>query len=240
MLDVGHPVGDRERELLDRGRAGLTDVVAADRDRVPAGHLAGPEFDRVGDEPHRLLRREQEFLLGDEFLEDVVLERSLESRPRDAGLLGGDDVHRPDGSGRTVDRHRRRDALEGQIREQDLHVGEAADADAACPELALGLGIVGVVTVERRHVVGDREAGLAGGKQRLEPGVRVLGRSEPGELPHRPQQAPVHRGLHTAGVRKLTGVPEVLLVIEVRKGIGGVKNVDLLVGDGRESLEACR
>ena len=35
-LDVGHPVGDRERQLLDRGRAGLADVVAADRDRVPA------------------------------------------------------------------------------------------------------------------------------------------------------------------------------------------------------------
>src|SRR5213083_2874322 len=33
---VGDPVRQREGELLDRGRAGLPDVVAGDRDRVPA------------------------------------------------------------------------------------------------------------------------------------------------------------------------------------------------------------
>ena len=51
-------------------------------------------------------------------------------------------------------------------------------ADAARPELALGLGIVGVVAVQRRHVVGDRQAGLAGREQRPEAGVRVLGGAE--------------------------------------------------------------
>jgi hypothetical protein len=37
---VGEAVGEREGELLRRRRAGLADVVAADRDRVPARHLA--------------------------------------------------------------------------------------------------------------------------------------------------------------------------------------------------------
>ena len=39
---------------------------------------------------------------------------------------------------------------------QDLHVGEAADRHTAGAELPLRLGIVGVVPVERRHVVRDR------------------------------------------------------------------------------------
>ena len=34
-LDVGEAVRERERELLHRRRAGLADVVAGDRDRVP-------------------------------------------------------------------------------------------------------------------------------------------------------------------------------------------------------------
>jgi hypothetical protein len=47
QLDVGEAVGERERQLLGGGRAGLADVVAGDRDRVPARHLGGGELDRV-------------------------------------------------------------------------------------------------------------------------------------------------------------------------------------------------
>jgi hypothetical protein len=50
LLDVGDPVGDGEGQLLDRRRAGLADVVAADADRVPARQLARAPLDRV-DEP---------------------------------------------------------------------------------------------------------------------------------------------------------------------------------------------
>ena len=39
-LDVGEAVLEREGELLLGGRAGLADVVAGDRDRVPARHVA--------------------------------------------------------------------------------------------------------------------------------------------------------------------------------------------------------
>jgi hypothetical protein len=38
-LHVLEAVAQRERELLQRGRARLADVVAADRDRVPARHF---------------------------------------------------------------------------------------------------------------------------------------------------------------------------------------------------------
>ena len=65
----------------DRRRAGLADVIAADRDRVPARHVLGAEREHVGDEPHRRPRREDVFLLRDEFLEDVVLNRARQRLP---------------------------------------------------------------------------------------------------------------------------------------------------------------
>ena len=233
-FDVRHPVGDRERQLLDRGRTRLADVVAADRHGVPAGHLARPEFDGVGDEAHRRLGREQELLLGDELLEDVVLGRPLEAVARDAGLLGGHDVHRPDRRGRAVDRHRGGDPVERQAVEQDLHVGQARDADAARPELALGLRIVAVVAVQRGHVVGDRQARLAGVEQLPEPGVGVLRSTEPGEHPHRPEPAPVAGRMDAPGERRLTGKADVAERIGLGLGPRAVQPFDRRVADGRE------
>src|SRR6188508_2841225 len=78
VLDVGDAVGDCERKLLDRGRASLPDVVAADADRVPSRQLARAPLDGIGDELQRGGRREDVLLLGDELLEDVVLERAGE------------------------------------------------------------------------------------------------------------------------------------------------------------------
>ena len=77
------------------------------------------------------------------------------------------------------------------------------DRDAARPELALRLGVVGVVAVQGRHVVGDRQAGLAGGEQLAEAGVRVLRGAEAGEHPHRPQPAAIAGRVDAAGERRL-------------------------------------
>ena len=207
-LHVGHPVGDREGQLLDGRRPRLADVVAADRDGVPAGQLAGAELDRVGHQAHRGRRREEELLLGDVLLEDVVLDRALEGGPRDALLLGGHDVHRPDRGGRGVDRHRGADPVEREPGEEGLHVGQRADRDAAGAELALGLRVVGVVAVEGRHVVGDREPGLPRVEQGPEAGVRVLGGAEAGEHPHRPEPAAVAGGVDAAGEGRGAGLAD--------------------------------
>src|ERR1044072_1740008 len=48
-LDVGEAVHERERQLLRRVRAGLADVVARDRDRMPFRQLLRAELDHVGD-----------------------------------------------------------------------------------------------------------------------------------------------------------------------------------------------
>src|SRR5690606_9409735 len=50
-LDVLERVGEREGDLLRRGRAGLANMVAADRDRVPARYLPRTEIEDVGNEP---------------------------------------------------------------------------------------------------------------------------------------------------------------------------------------------
>ena len=151
-----------------------------------------------------------------------------------AGLLGGDDVHRPDRRGRRVDRHRRRHAFERQAVEQDLHVGQRAHGDAARPELAFRLGVVGVVAVQRRHVVGDRQAGLAGREQPVEAGVRVLGRPEPGEHPHRPQAASIAGRVDAAGERRIARQADAGLGV-LRQRPRPVQPLDGHVADRREA-----
>ena len=79
---------------------------------MPARHLRGAEPHRVGDEPQRRPRREDELLLRLVLLQDVVLQRAAEARALDAGRLRVRDEHREDHRGRTVDRHRRRDRAE--------------------------------------------------------------------------------------------------------------------------------
>ena len=82
-------------EFLGGGRARFADVVAADRDRIEPRHLARGEFDGIRHEPHRLAGRVDVFLLGHEFLEDVVLNSARETFPRCALLFSDDKIHRP-------------------------------------------------------------------------------------------------------------------------------------------------
>ena len=81
LLDVGQPVLERERELLRGRRARLADVVAADRDRVPARHVPRAPLHHVPEQAHRRIDREAPLLLGDVLLEDVRLDRARSGDP---------------------------------------------------------------------------------------------------------------------------------------------------------------
>ena len=145
QLDVGEPVGQRERQLLGGRRAGLADVVAGDRHRVPARHLGGGERDRVAHQSHRRPRREHELLLRLVLLQDVVLQRAAEPGP--AGRRPSRPGRRTSPAAparRRVDRHRRRDRAEVDAGVEVLHVGEAVDGHAAAPDLAERHRVVGV------------------------------------------------------------------------------------------------
>ena len=125
------------------------------------------------------------------------------------------------------------DPLQRQAVEQDLHVGQGADRDATRAELALGLGVVRVVAVQRRHVVGDRQAGLAGREQLVEALVRVLGGPEPGEHPHRPQPAAVAGRMDAPRERRLARQTDARLGV-VAERPRAVQPIDREVADRRE------
>ena len=202
---VGKAVGEREADLLDGGRAGLADVVAADRDHVPARQPLRAVGEQVGGQPHGRPRREDVVPAGGVLLEDVVLHRAAEPLARHALPLGDQLVEQEQERCRRVDRHRRRDLAERDGVEEELHVGERVDRDPGPPHLPGRARVVGVEPELRRQVERGREPGLAPLEQVAEARVRLLGRAEAGVLADRPRPPAVHRRVRPAGVRKLAG-----------------------------------
>ena len=125
---------------------------------------------------------------------------------------GHGEVHRQQDAGAAVDRHRGGDAIERNVGEQRLHVGQGRDGDAFAADLAQGARVVGVVAHERRHVEGRREPGLPLLEQELEALVRVLRRAEAGELAHGPELAAVHARVGAARERVLARMPKLVVV----------------------------
>ena len=214
-LDIGEAVRERERELLRRRRAGLADVVAGDRDRVPLGHLRRAPLHHVRDEPHRRLGREDVLLLRDVLLEDVRLDRPAQRRRRDALLLADGDVEREQDRRGRVDRHRGADVAERDPAEERLHVLERVDRDTLPADLAERPLVIGVVAHQRRHVERGREPGLAVVEQVAEALVRLLRGAEARELPHRPELAAVHRRIDAARERMHAGIAEVAVIVQL-------------------------
>ena len=237
-LHVLEPIDESERELLQRGRPGFADVVAGDRDRVPARHLTRAVAERVHDETHRRLDGNDPLALRDVLLERVVLDRSPEPIERDAALVRSGEVHRPDDRRRAVDRHRGRHAIERYAVEEDLHVAQRVHGDALSPDLAARERVVRVAAHERRHIERHGETVDAVLQEVMEALVRVLRGAEPRELAHRPKTAPVHRRLHAPRVREFPGEAEIAVGVEPFKIVGRVERLDQLVGQRRKAILA--
>jgi hypothetical protein len=233
-FDVRESVGERECQLLRGGRARLPDVVAGHADRMELRHLALAELDEVADEPQVRPRREQPLLLRDVLLEDVGLQRSLEGVPRDALPLGGGEEEREQHRGRPVDRHRRADPAEVDAAEERLEVRQRVRRHPAAADLALAARVVGVAAHQGRHVERDGEASLPLRQQELESRVRLLRRAEPGELPHRPQPAAVHRVIHAARHGEVARVSEIPPVVHVGHVLGRVDGLQRFAGERLE------
>jgi hypothetical protein len=73
---VFHAVGQRQRQFQALRRAGFLHVVAGNRDRIEARHVARGVFDDVGNDAHRRLRRIDVGVAHHELFQDVVLDRS--------------------------------------------------------------------------------------------------------------------------------------------------------------------
>ena len=172
--DIVHAVGEREGQLLDRGRAGLVHMVARDRDRVELRHVRRAILDDVGDDPHRGRGRVDIGVADRELLQDVVLDGAGELVLGDALLLRGDDVeghHRQDGA---VHRHRDRHLVERDAVEQDLHVLERVDRHPRLADVADHAGMVAVIAAMGGEIEGDARGPSArrrgcGGRRRSNP-----------------------------------------------------------------------
>ena len=230
--DVLDAVGQGEGDLLHGRRPGLGHVVAGDRDGVPARQLGLAVGEDVGDQPQRVRRRVDVGAAGDVLLEHVVLDRAGELVARDAVLLGDQRVEQQQHRRRRVDRHRRRDALERDLVEQQPHVLERVDRDADLADLAGGDRVVGVVAHLRRQVEGDRQPAGALRDQVAVALVGLLGGAEAGVLPHRPRPAGVHRRVDAAGVRELPRLAEPLRQVG-RQVVRPVDGLDREAGLGR-------
>ena len=84
--------------------------------------------------------REDEFVLGVELLEDIVLKGAAQPRPMDAAVLSVGEKERHDDNGRRVDRHGNGDFAEVDAVEQLGHVVENADGDAEPADFTEGRG----------------------------------------------------------------------------------------------------
>ncbi len=215
LLDVADAVGDGEGEFLHRGRAGFADMVAGDRNRVPSRSPLRAELDHVGNDPHRGSRRADPFLLRDELLEHVVLDRAADLLPRHALALGHDQIHRQQNRCRAVDRHRGADLVQRDAVEQPGHVMDRRDRNAFAADLANRALVVGVVTHQGRHVEGGGESVLSLAQQIVEPRVGVLGQAEARELAHRPEPPAIHRTVNAARVRILARISQRPVVVAV-------------------------
>src|SRR5207245_8542853 len=120
-----------------------------------------------------------------------------------------------------------------------LHVPERCDGGATASDLTERQWVVRIAAHERRHVVGDRESGLALLEEEVEPLVRVLRRAEAGELAHRPQPSAIAGRLTAARVgilaRQTDRVRVALTVVERR-----VQRLQRDAGGGRDIGVALR
>ncbi len=187
------------------------------------------EGEDVGDEPHRGLRAVDVGAAGDVLLEDVVLDGATQSLARDAPAIGHGHVERQEDRRGGIDGHGGGDPVQGQVRQQDLHVVERRDGHAHAADLAGSHRRVGVVAHLRGQVEGHRQAGLALLQQVPEALVRLGCAREAGVLAHRPEAPAVHRRLDAPREGELTWATEGQLLVQGIRVCRGVEVRDLEV-----------
>ena len=91
--------------------------------------------------------------------------------------------------------------------EKSLHICEGIDGHPHLAHLALGQGVVRIVADLGGQIKGHAQPRLAMFQEILVAFVGFFGAGKTGILAHGPEPAPIHGGLHPAGVRKISGKP---------------------------------
>ena len=210
--------GEREGELLHRVGTCIANVIAGDAHRIVARHRLGRVLHRVDHQAHGLGRRIDVLVLGCVLFQDVVLTGAGDLFLRHAVLLAHRFVHADQHERRGVDRVRGRHLVQGNIRHQQADIVDRVHGHADLADFRDRDRVIGVVAEQRRQVEVRRQSRLAVGQQVLVSPVGVFGRTEPRDLSERPRTGPMHRRVHAAGVRVLTGKPDHL---------GGIAGADV-------------
>ncbi len=156
----------------------------------------------VGHQPHRGHRRKDVGAARDVLFEHVVLHGAAELLERNAAPARDRQHEREQDRGRRVDRHRDGDAVERDLGEERLDVGDRIDRDADFADFAARLRRIGVVAELRRQVEGDRESGDAVVEQVAVARVGFRGAREARILAHRPMPPAIHVAADAARERK--------------------------------------
>ena len=238
LVDVVKAVGQGESQLLSGRRAGLANVIAADRNRVPLRHVVRAKLDHVDRQPHRGLGRKVNLVLSVKFLERVVLDRAPQLLPIEALVLGIGQIKGHHDRGRGVDRHRHRELADVDAIEQLPHVVDRVDRHAQPAHFAQRARVVAVQAHQRGQVEGRAQSGLSLADQEFESLVGLPRGAETGELPHRPQPPAIHRGMHAAGVGILARKAQIGFVVPAFEVVGRVERIDRHAADGRGRLRA--
>ena len=197
---IGQSIGNSEGQFLNGGSSRLANMVATDADGIPTRHMARAKLDGIRHQAHGRLRWEKKLFLRAVLLEDIVLQRAAQLSHREATLLCVDNIHSPDDRGRAINRHRGGYFIERQAIEQDFHVGQRRDGNAAFAEFSGGEWVVGVISIKSRHIKSSRETCLTLGEQIFEALVGVFGGAETSKHTHGPGFSPVHGRLDATGI----------------------------------------
>ena len=145
----------------------------------------------------------------------------------DALLLGDQLVEQQQQRGRGVDGHRRGHLVQRDAVEQDPHVVDRVDRHADLADLAVGDRVRRSRSPSGSAGRRPRDSPLgAVGDQLVVALVGLLGRAEPGVLPHRPRPAGVHRRVDAAGERVAAGLAELVGRIPAGQVVRAVHRLD--------------
>ena len=159
--------------------------------------------------------------------------------PVGALLFRDHQIHRPQHGRGRVDGHRDRGFFQIDAVEEDLHVFQRIDGDAALADFAFAGRMIGVIAHQRGQIERDRQSAAAVLQQILVALVGFLRRGEAGELPHGEKLAAITAGVNAACVRRLPGIAKILLVVPVVRQIGvRVEPANRNAGNGGEASVA--
>ena len=96
--------------------------------------------------------------------------------------------------------------------------------------------VVAIEAHQRRQIEGGAQPVCPLSSRNLKALIGLVGGAEPSELPHGPEPAAVHRGMHAAGERILAGKAEIGVRIEAAQAVRRVQSFDGHAADGGRRL----